>query len=123
MARFFAGVAACFLLLTGAFLLWQGRAAESSKIPAAPERSGAAVPLLASSTAFPAPPEASPKARDQQRFDRADKDNDGRVTAAELFEPRHKAFAKLDKDGNGSLSFDEWAVKTEQKFAGADQDH
>lgn len=28
MMRFFAGVAACFLMMTGAFLLWQGKAQE-----------------------------------------------------------------------------------------------
>ena len=41
---------------------------------------------------------------------------------AELLEPRRKAFAKLDKDGNGQLSFDEWASRTEAKFAEADAD-
>lgn len=67
-------------------------------------------------------PEASPKSREQKRFARADKDDDGRITAAELFEPRRKAFAKLDKNGNGSLSFEEWAAKTVDKFGGADKD-
>ena len=32
------------------------------------------------------------------------------------------AFAKLDKNRNGALSFDEWAVKTIGKFQGADKD-
>ena len=36
--------------------------------------------------------------------------------------PRRKAFAKLDKNGNGALSFDEWAVTSIDKFAGADRD-
>jgi Ca2+-binding EF-hand superfamily protein len=35
---------------------------------------------------------------------------------------RRKAFAKLDVDNNGTLSFDEWAVKAETKFALADKD-
>jgi hypothetical protein len=35
---------------------------------------------------------------------------------------RRKAFAKLDKNGNGALSFDEWAVKTIDKFQCADKD-
>jgi hypothetical protein len=39
-----------------------------------------------------------------------------------LLEPRRKAFAKLDANGNGSLSFEEWTVKTAEKFAGADAD-
>ena len=33
MPRFFAGVASCFLLLTGAFLLWQGRAQQPNLAP------------------------------------------------------------------------------------------
>ena len=69
-----------------------------------------------------APLLATPKSREEKRFARADKDDDGRITAAELFEPRRKAFAKLDTDGNGALSFEEWAAKTVEKFASADQD-
>ncbi|HVL29695.1 MAG TPA: EF-hand domain-containing protein, partial [Sphingomicrobium sp.] len=68
------------------------------------------------------PPEATPKSREEKRFARADKDDDGRITAAELYEPRRKAFAKLDTNGNGVLSFEEWAVKTIGKFEGADKD-
>ncbi|HEX8533437.1 MAG TPA: histidine kinase, partial [Allosphingosinicella sp.] len=44
------------------------------------------------------------------------------ITKLELLEPRRKAFAKLDTNGNGSLSFEEWAVKTIGKFEGADAD-
>ena len=36
MARFLAGAAACFLLLTGAFLLWQSHAQQGPGLPAAP---------------------------------------------------------------------------------------
>jgi hypothetical protein len=39
-----------------------------------------------------------------------------------MFEPRRKAFAKLDKDGSGTLSFEEWATRTVDKFASADND-
>ena len=122
MMRFFAGVAACFLMMTGAFFLWQGKAQELP-LPAAP-------PALATAPVLAAPaarsvlkaPEASPKSREQKRFARADKDDDGRITSAEMFEPRRKAFAKLDKNANGTLSFEEWAVKTVEKFGTADQD-
>lgn len=123
MWRFFAGVAACFLMMTGAFLFWQSKAQEAP-LPAAPPPPLAAP---AASAAPPAPavrraPEATPKSREQKRFARADKDDDGRITRAELFEPRRKAYAKLDKNGNGTLSFEEWAVRTVDKFAGADKD-
>lgn len=122
MWRFFAGVLACFLFMTGAFLLWQGRAEEAPAFPSPPPAQPAAPAMLASNLPVPRPPEASPKSREQQRFARADKDDDGKISSAELFDPRRKAFAKLDKNGNGSLSFEEWAVRTVEKFAQADRD-
>ena len=67
-------------------------------------------------------PAAPAKSREEKRFARADKDDDGKITRAELLEPRRKAFAKLDANGNGALSFEEWAVKTSDKFSGADAD-
>jgi EF hand domain-containing protein len=36
---------------------------------------------------------------------------------------RRKAFAKLDTNGNGSLSFEEWTAKTIGKFRGADANY
>ena len=120
MARFFAGAAACFLLLTGAFLFWQSRAAEGPQLPHAPPARMASSGVLTPN--LPAPPEASAKNREEKRFSRADKDKNGRIEREELLASRRKAFAKIDKNGNGSLSFDEWAVKTIDKFAGADKD-
>jgi hypothetical protein len=122
VARFLAGVAACFLLMTGAFLMWQSHAQQTSGLPPAP-RLPAAGPLPSSfSSAEPDAPEASPASREQKRFSRADKNKDGRIAAEEVMAPRRKAFAKLDKNGNGSLSFEEWAVKSIDKFQGADRD-
>ena len=66
-------------------------------------------------------PEACPKSCEQRRFIRADKDKDGWVEAEEIYAPRPKAFARLDSNGNGSLSFEEAADKTRGKFAGADR--
>ena len=118
MLRFFAGAAACFLLLSGAFFIWQSQAAEPSGLPDAPAPRNfslaAAQPLQA--------PEASPKSREERRFSRADKDKDGKIEAEELLGPRRKAFAKLDTNANGTLSFEEWAHTTIDKFAGADKD-
>lgn len=126
MVRFFAGAAATFLFLTGAFLLWQSHAAEpGSPLPAAPapaSRTAGEVPLLAASVPSD-PPQATDASREQKRFDRADKNKDGKIEADEVFAARHKAFAKLDTNGNGSLSFEEWAAKSIQKFQGADTDH
>lgn len=121
MVRFLAGAAACFLMMTGAFLLWQGRAEGGSELPEAPPPRPASQSMLAAPAALQAP-EASPKSREERRFSRADKDDDGRITRAELLEPRQKAFATLDKNGNGTLSFEEWAVRTIDKYDGADKD-
>ncbi len=120
MTRFLAGAAACFLLLTGAFLLWQGRAAQGPALPPPPPR---AQSILTSAQQAPLEaPEASPKSREEKRFSRADKDKNGRIAAEEIMAPRRKAFAKLDRNGNGSLAFEEWAVKSIDKFSGADKD-
>ena len=117
MARILAGVAAFILLVTGTVLLWRGSAQEQV-LPAAPRPAGSS--LLAQS--LPEPPEASPKSREEKRFSRADKDKDGRIEREELLGPRRKAFAKLDVNGNGTLDFEEWAVRTVDKFAEADKD-
>ena len=121
MLRFLAGAAASFLLLTGAFLIWQSRAASSPSLPGAPAPRGYSASLLSSGEPLQAP-EASPKSREERRFSRADKNKDGKIESEELLGARRKAFAKLDANGNGALSFDEWAVKTITKFQGADKD-
>ena len=121
MARFLAGAAACFLLLTGAFLLWQGRAEEPAAVPPAPPARQASGPVLVPA-ALPKAPEATPKTREQLRFSRADKDDNGRIEREELLGSRRKSYAKLDVNGNGTLSFEEWAVTTITKFNGADRD-
>jgi hypothetical protein len=37
-----------------------------------------------------------------------------------MLQPRQKAFQRLDTNRNGSLSFEEWAVRTLTKFGTAD---
>jgi hypothetical protein len=121
MLRFLAGVASALLLVAAGFFVWKSRAQTEELIPPAPPpRSGFVAPLKMEP--LKKPPEASPKSREEKRFARADKDDDGRITRAEMLEPRRKAFAKLDVNGNGNLSFEEWTVKTSDKFGGADAD-
>ena len=118
MARWLAGIAAVLLITTGGFLALSGRA-EEPQLPSAPQpRLAAAVPL----GPIPNAPEADPKSKEEKRFARADKDEDGKITLAELVEPRRKAFEKLDVNSDGKLGFEEWAVKTIGKFEGADAD-
>jgi hypothetical protein len=112
--RFLAGAAACFLLLTGAFLVWQSRAENAPGLPAAPAARTASLlgePLEA--------PEASSKTREEKRFSRYDKDKDGKVETMEYLAARRRNFDKLDLDHNGGLSFQEYAVKGMEKFNAA----
>src|SRR4051812_16734592 len=109
MLRFLAGAAACFLLLTGAFLLWQPRAEHTPGLPAAPAARAASASLFAG-TPLEAP-EASARTREEKRFGRYDKDKNGRVEVGEYLAARRRNFDKLDVDHNGALSFQEYAVK------------
>lgn len=118
MWRFLAGAAACFLLLTGAFLFWQSRAASSSSLPAAPSPRLAVASLFGATQPLQAP-EASPKTREEKRFSRYDKNKDGKVEADEYLAARRRNFDKLDLDHNGSLSFQEYAAKGIEKFDAA----
>lgn len=120
MARFLAGALASILLMTGAFLLWQGHAQDSSGLPPAPGNAAGQSLILQKPEQ---PPEASEKSREEKRFDRADQNKDGKIVLDELLGPRRKAFAKLDSDHDGKLSFGEWAHSTIDKFTGADSDH
>ena len=121
------GVAAALLLVAAGLFLWQSRARDRAELPPAPAprlaaRAVSPPALLSRSSPLETPPAATAKTREEKRFGRADKDDDGRITRAELLAPRQKAFAKLDKNGDGRLAFDEWAVKTVGKFDGADDD-
>ena len=118
MLRFLAGAAACFLLMTGAFLLWQSRAAERPGLPAAPPARAASGFSFGGNGVLQAP-EASPKSREEKRFSRYDKNKDGKVQAEEYLAARQRNFAKLDADHNGALSFAEYAVKGIEKFNAA----
>ena len=121
MLRFAAGVVSTLLLVAAGFFIWKSRAEREVQIPPPPRPAAYAGSILQPQT-LPEPPAASEKTKEEKRFARADKDDDGRITRAELLEPRRKAFAKLDTNGNGALSFEEWAVKTVGKFDGADAD-
>jgi hypothetical protein len=121
MGRFLAGAAAALFLVTGAFLLWQSHAQEPEPLQATPPPP-ATLPPGQALAPIPHAPSADPKSKEEKRFARADKNDDGRITLAELIEPRRKPFAKLDVNGDGKLSFEEWAVKTIDKFDKADSD-
>jgi hypothetical protein len=116
MLRFLAGNAACFLPMTGAFLIWQSHAATGPSLPGAPPARAAT--LFGDSEALQAP-EASAKTREEKRFARYDKDKDGKVETMEYLAARQRNFAKLDLDHNGAPSFQEYAVKGIERFNAA----
>lgn len=70
----------------------------------------------------PALPEVSEISREQRRFDRLDRDRNGKITRVEALIPRVAQFRKLDIDGNNLLTFEEWAVQTSSRFRAADHD-
>jgi hypothetical protein len=117
MLRFLAGAAACFLLLTGAFLIWQSRAERAPGLPSAPAARAASAFSFDSGSLQA--PEASAKTREEKRFARYDKDKDGKVEAGEYLAARKRNFDKLDIDHNGVLSFQEYAAKGIDKFNAA----
>lgn len=119
MLRFFAGVGSALLLVLAGFFILQGIAQEDDEdaVPDAPiEQAEAAADSGAPAT----PPSADERTREQRRFDRADRDNDGRVTLEEMLYPRRRPFQRLDTNNDGRLSFEEWAVRTRTKYSGAD---
>lgn len=116
MLRFVAGAASSFLLMSGAFFIWQSHAAADPGLPSPPKARAYGAAVLTSPLQAP---EASSQSREQKRFSRYDHDKDGKVEAAEYLAARQRNFAKLDVDHNGALSFQEYAVKGIEKFNAA----
>src|SRR3546814_6338037 len=103
-----------------AVLFWRDESARASDsvIPPRP----ATAPSEGIAAPPPAAPEASEQKREERRFNRYDKDRDEAIAREEYLASRRKAFAKLDGNGDGRLSFEEWAIRTTGKFAKAAAD-
>ncbi|MBW8755018.1 MAG: hypothetical protein JF595_12875 [Sphingomonadales bacterium] len=129
MNRILLGALAALLLTAAGVFWWQGRAAT--------ERGAPPPPVAALASGLPAdelptadgrglqgaaPPEADEVTREQRRFDRLDRNRDGIITRNELLAFRAAAFRALDTDHNNLLSFEEWAVRTSNRFKAADRD-
>jgi hypothetical protein len=128
MNRMLVGALGALLLVASGLFWWQGRAAVTP--PAAPSHLAlASAPAAdeelpdsdAGDAVGPGLPEASEQSREAKRFDRVDKNRDGRISRTEMLSPRVKDFRKLDVDGNNLLTFDEWSVATDNRFKGADR--
>src|SRR5438105_12833978 len=103
MGRFLAGVASALLLVAAGIFLWKSVAGARDPVPPAPAEAGAVGPVALAPLADP--PKASEKTREERRFSRYDKDRDGKVEREEYLASRRKAFAKLDVNGDGRLTF------------------
>ena len=128
MNRMLVGALGALLLVASGLFWWQGRAAVSP--PAAPSRLAlASAPAAdeelpdsdAGDAVGPSLPAANEATREQKRFDRVDKNRDGKITRTEMLSPRVKDFRKLDVDGNNLLTSEEWAVVTATRFRTADR--
>lgn len=133
MNRVVIGALAALLLVAAGVFWWQGRATPAADLPAPrlaepdPRASGAAEDDTppdsdASDAVGPDLPEVPEQTREEKRFDRLDRDHDGKISRAEMLAARVKEFRKLDVDGNNLLTFDEWSVRTQDKFRSADHD-
>jgi len=128
VSRFLAGGLASALLLTGGVFLWKGHSqvAEQRALPAPPPKLPA-IPVAGPNApkrgaAPPELPAAKQETREERRFNRYDRDRNERISRVEMMATRSAAFRKLDSNGDNLLSFEEWAVATSDRFAGADAD-
>lgn len=121
MIRLVAGGASALLLIAALFFIWKSRAEADDPVPPAPApRDAHYRPLTGPGASVP--PATSPESREAKRFQRADRNRDGRIVLDEQLQPRRKAFARADRDADGALSFEEWTAGTAEKFAKADKD-
>jgi hypothetical protein len=119
MWRFLTGAGSALLLSAAGMIWWTNDQAPSPLLSAIqpPRAQTSQAPAAAA-----VPPEAPERTREEKRFDRYDKDRNQLITAEEYLLSRRKAYAKLDANGDGRLSFEEWAKKTTDKFGKADGD-
>jgi len=67
-------------------------------------------------------PRAPARSAEERRFDRLDRNRDGRIQQAEFLAQRKRNFDRLDANGDGMLSFAEYAAAGIRRFAELDRD-
>lgn len=129
MKRSLFGALAALMLVAAGVFWWQGRAAvEQAAPPPVPSSAPSDIDgeddglpeADMSDVEGPEPPTARAASREERRFNRLDRNQDGRITRNEMMAARARDFRKLDVDGNNLLTFEEWAVKTSDRFRNAD---
>jgi hypothetical protein len=131
MNRIALGAVCALLLASAGFFWWQGRAELERGAPP-PDLSGSANSAISLPDADPTgrgPALPSDKTRkkpkqtaEERRFNRFDRNRDGKITRVEMLSTRVKAFQKLDTNHDNLLTFEEWAVKTSNRFKEIDRD-
>lgn len=114
---------AAVALLSGAALLWfsaDSRQVRATVPPPPAARQAVAIADSADSEVLLMAPAAHAKSREEKRFARTDRDDDGHISQAEFLGQRRRNFDKLDVNGDGKLSFEEYAASGIQKFHKAD---
>lgn len=124
MNRTLLGAFLALMLVAAGVFWWQGRAVvNAGPLPALPAPAPTTLPVSEpGALRGPDLPQATEQTREQRRFDRLDRDRDGRISRVEMLLPRVAAFRKLDADGNNLLTFEEWAGVTVARFRTADRD-
>ncbi|MBS0255071.1 MAG: EF-hand domain-containing protein [Proteobacteria bacterium] len=131
MNRTLLGAVAALVLAAAGLFWWQGRAELERGAP--PPDLGAGGPRAEAPIDLPSAdpnhargaglPSArtSKQSKEERRFNRYDRNRDGRITRVEMLSTRVKAFQKLDTNHDNLLSFEEWAVKTSNRFREVDR--
>ena len=131
MNRTVLGAVGALLLTAAGLFWWQGRAELERGAP--PPDLGAGGPKAEAPIDLPSADPShgrgaglpgagkSTQGKEERRFNRYDKNRDGRVTRVEMLSTRVKAFQKLDTNHDNLLSFEEWAVKTSNRFKEIDR--
>lgn len=119
-------------LLAIALMLWSrsdgGRAdataPEAPRGSLVPASAGGARERVGEEDAFAllaVPEPARPQTREEKRFARIDRNDDGFVSQAEFLAARRRNFDKLDINGDGVLAFEEYAAEGIRRFAEVDR--
>ena len=125
MNRIVVGAVSALLLVAAGLFWWQGRAEVARGVlPPDISASGAGDGTIALPSADPnhgrggsLPGGGKVTLSDEQkRFNRYDRNRDGKISRNEMLSTRVKAFQKLDTNHDNLLSFEEWAVKTSDRF-------
>ncbi|MDE1914516.1 MAG: EF-hand domain-containing protein [Sphingomonadales bacterium] len=131
MNRIALGAVSALLLASAGFFWWQGRAeVERGAPPPDLSASGDGVlelPQADPTGSGPSLPgdktkHAPRQTTEERRFNRFDRNRDGRITRTEMLSTRVKAFQKLDTNHDNLLTFEEWAVRTSNRFKAVDRD-